>query len=304
MKKTILITMLLAISMFYVGGEASAKVKVAAPSISVTSKTKTSVKLSVKSSNKKMTGYKFYKWNGKKYVKVATKKVSAGKKKVSYTFKSLTKNSSYKFRVTAYRTYKGKTYSASKTKSVKTLKGSSGSNDSGSTNKDNPSVPDFGTDDDPVYTPPEAGWEQKMLDKVNEYRRKEGVPVLVLNQDLCNIALIRCKATYEMLENGNDFETIAHLNSKEYFRNYYRGLGFDYYYLRYENAAICTMGSFYDTWEEMLDTWVNSSGHYATMTTKTKDFTDFGVACYKGVWYQTFEDRNYKIYFADEALWE
>ena len=118
-------------------------------------------------------------------------KVKSGKKKMSYTVKKLKSGIKYKFKVVAYRKYKGKTYTAAKTKSVTTKKESANNKNIG--NKNDTKKP---TDNNTKNPADDVGYQKKMLDKVNEYRRAAGVPELKLNQDLCNIALRRMKTYF------------------------------------------------------------------------------------------------------------
>lgn len=283
---------------FAAGTAAEAKIKVKKPTITVKKKTKSSIKLQISSKNKKLTGYKIYRMKvddsgiftiNLGWKKLKTIKVKSGKKKVSYTVKKLKANTKYKFKVEAYRSYKGKKGKAAKTKSVKTLKATKPAPKPDDDKKDDKKEGDITI---PNNKDTGSNYQQKMLDKVNQYRREAGVQELKLNQDLCNIALMRCKA-----------EGI-HENFTEQFKDYYESKGLVYYYDCSEN-----MGGGYggdnlpmlnadNTWEIVLDEWMDSSHKKNILK---NEWTYFGCAYYEGTWYQTFENRNVKTYFWDDC---
>lgn len=281
-----------------VGTSASAKkIKMRKPTIMVKKKTMTSVKLQLSSKNKKLTGYKIYRMKvddsgiftiNLGWKKLKTIKVKSGKKKMSYTVKKLKSGIKYKFKVVAYRKYKGKIYTAAKTKSVTTKKESANNKNIG--NKNDTKKP---TDNNTKNPADDVGYQKKMLDKVNEYRRAAGVPELKLNQDLCNIAMRRAKAA----ATGKIQSPHAYCN--EYVKSYYKGKGYDYYYTCGENAGFGYGFSGkmigVDSWEEVMNGWVESEGHFANM--KKENWTDFGCAYYEGAWYQVFGDMSYVSYF-------
>ena len=303
------VTLIFAVAVLVVlsgGTSASAKkIKIKKPAITVKKKATTSVKLQLSSKNKKLTGYKIYRMKvddsgiftiNLGWKKLKTIKVRSGKKKMSYTVKKLKSGIKYKFKVVAYRKYKGKTYTAAKTKSVTTKKESANNKNIG--NKNDTKKP---TDNNTKNPADDVGYQKKMLDKVNEYRRAAGVPELKLNQDLCNIAMRRAKAA------ATGKISSAHAYRNEYVKSYYKGKGYDYYYTCLENAAFGYgyMSPAYPnwtqnqnanyTWQEVLNNWVESEGHFATM--KKENWTDFGCAYYEGAWYQVFGDMSYVSYF-------
>jgi hypothetical protein len=123
-KKRILTVMLataVIITMCFAGDQLTASAatsnKPGTPKITNATATQTSVKLTW-SKAKKADGYRVYKYNRKKYVKIKTLKAR------TYTVKSLKANTTYKFKVRAYNKVKSKIYygSLSKVRSVKTEK--------------------------------------------------------------------------------------------------------------------------------------------------------------------------------------
>lgn len=130
MKKKRLLTIMMAaaviISMCFVGNQLTASAatsnKPGTPKITKATATQTSVKLTW-SKAKKADGYRVYKYNGKKYVKIKTLKAR------TYTIKKLKANTTYRLKVKSYnkvkiRKGKYRTYysNLSKVRSIKTKK--------------------------------------------------------------------------------------------------------------------------------------------------------------------------------------
>ena len=84
-----------------------------------------------------------------------------------------------------------------------------------------------------------ADFERKMLEKINIFRKREGIPEMKLNQDLCNLALIRAKA----LANG---EIVGHEKSDEYFEDYFSKV-YDGKYKDCFNSENLTWGDYNDS---------------------------------------------------------
>ena len=103
----------------------------------------------------------------------------------------------------------------------------------------------------------------------------------------------------EEVENRlSTFYLYGHKDFLEQFKDYYESKGLYYYYHCTENAN-WELGGGIEDWEVYLNDWMCSSGHKRQILSST--WTDFGIAFYGDVAYQTFENRNMKTYFWDDC---
>ncbi len=342
MSKTIRIMVaVLVMSIGIFGGtvHTQAKVKIKAPTITVKKRTKTAITLKLSSNDKKTTGFVLRKKNANgKYVKVKTIKMKKGKSGVSYKVKKLSKGTTYYFSAVATTKIKGKKYTSKKAYgSVKTKGKSSSSSDSSDIQTVSASEIDkieekiekqFKADN---YAKIEAeNYQQKMLDKINIFRKQAGVPEMVLDKDLNTLSYIRGRAKAESKFSNPHDEYI------NYEVNYYLDLSDESYYFakfsenwglgsesenfninwisesefdQYQKVVYSDYPSKYKytannetyvlipatknaVWRDVLCGWMDSDGHRKNLL--NEDWTHFGVANYKGNWYQSFVDSTSK----------
>ncbi len=129
-------------------------------------------------------------------------------------------------------------------------------------------------DDNGVYIPKlaEQSLAEEVLDLVNQERSKYGVAPLTLNQTMNAAAHERATEIYTLFSHTRPDNTSCFTIFDEY------GLSWSYVA---ENIAYGV-----STPEEVMDLWMNSSGHRANIL--SADVTELGVGYYDSHWVQIF----------------
>ncbi|KAJ1660857.1 hypothetical protein IWQ61_000266 [Dispira simplex] len=130
----------------------------------------------------------------------------------------------------------------------------------------------------PTTTPGGTGADfgadsEKILRLVNAERAKKGVPALKINADLNKVSLDHCQYMFDINKmthsdaSGDLSQRLKNANIK------WSTWG--------ENVALGQK-----TEEEVMESWIKSSGHYANIV--SKDFNSVGIARVQNFWTQTF----------------
>lgn len=117
----------------------------------------------------------------------------------------------------------------------------------------------------------------KMLDMVNEVRRKAGVPELQVKDELMKVSMERAAETNvywsHTRPDSSPHSTIS--------------------FFAYGGENLCAHA---ETAQEAMEAWINSPGHYANMINSQWAYVGFG--CVAGHWVQTFLSGR-QIYWED-----
>jgi len=121
----------------------------------------------------------------------------------------------------------------------------------------------------------------EVLRLVNEERKKEGLPLLVLDRDLCNVAQLRSDETVESFSHTRPNDTPWHTALKE--------AGITY---RFAGENIAAGQS---TPEKVVNSWMNSEGHRKNIM--SEDYKKIGIGytyadgtTFTHYWSQIFTD--------------
>lgn len=335
-----------------IGVPVPAKAKIRKPSLAlpvfdVKSKTKTTITLDFSYLAKyylkgkdAIDGYQLYRKVKGKWKKLCTVKTKGKKKKTikkTYKDKKLKTGTTYKYRVRTFkkvtgtkkvkkgkrkvtRKYKKTFYSKYEYLNVTTKK----ENESKPTQISKPKVDGAGRpiDDNYNYVDPFAeenkGYQQKMLNRINKYRKEKGLKPLTLNLTMCQMAQIRAKEAEQLFEHrrldGTLWSTIFNDFNLDFINSEGKVMSIK---ARGENLHVSGGGS---TWDMALGDcqdvpkgvdkdyyvnqgWKQSSGHWDCLMDENAD--QFGIAQYFSApsSAKPYLDENLSEYPATASYW-